>query len=187
MLTQYKGHRDETGIVVAINCQLFKIPLLIIIQEKSKRVTVAHNDSKSKHLWISQQPVFPKTVLSFLPVSDADGGIHGKESQELFVQHLVDAAFPGKQQLGEATETGVCNSGCVGDSHWWQPDYRSSKKEIYDTNSHLCNYTCGENMQQVQEGQRPWTDQAKVDKIAHLRIYKTLGSFIWFTDKVCSH
>lgn len=60
----------------------------------------------------------PEAVPSVLPVSDADGGIHGKESQELFIQHLVDAAFPGQKQLGEATETGVCNSGCVGDSHW---------------------------------------------------------------------
>lgn len=56
-------------------------------------------------------------LASLLPVSDADGGIHGKESQELFIQHLVDAAFPGQKQLGEATETGVCNPGRVGDSH----------------------------------------------------------------------
>lgn len=31
VLTQYKGHGDETGVVVAINCKLFKIPLLVII------------------------------------------------------------------------------------------------------------------------------------------------------------
>lgn len=54
---------------------------------------------------------------SVLPVSDADGGVHGKESQELLIQHLVDAAFPGQKQLGETTETSVCNPGCVGDSH----------------------------------------------------------------------
>lgn len=34
-LTQHKGHRDEAGVVVAVNCQLFKIPLLIIVQKKS--------------------------------------------------------------------------------------------------------------------------------------------------------
>lgn len=55
---------------------------------------------------------------SVSPVGDADGGVHGKESQELLVQHLVDAAFPGQKQLGEATEAGVCNSGCVRDRHW---------------------------------------------------------------------
>lgn len=60
----------------------------------------------------------PEAVLRASPVSDADGRVHGKESQELFVQHLVDAALPGQEQLGEATETGVGNSGCVGDSHW---------------------------------------------------------------------
>lgn len=79
----------------------------------------------------------PEAVLSVSPVSDADGRVHGKESQELFVQHLVDAAFPGQQQLGEATETGVGNSGCVGDSHWWQADCRSSVKEPREGNKHL--------------------------------------------------
>lgn len=51
------------------------------------------------------------------PVGDADGCVHGKESQELFVKHLVDAAFPGQEQFGKATESGICNSGGVGDRH----------------------------------------------------------------------
>lgn len=54
------------------------------------------------------------------PVGDADGGVHGEECQELLVQHLVDAAFPGQQQLREATEAGIGNSGRVGDRHWWE-------------------------------------------------------------------
>lgn len=32
-----------------------------------------------------------------LPVSEADGGVHGKESQKLFIQQSVDAAFPGQK------------------------------------------------------------------------------------------
>lgn len=62
------------------------------------------------------------------PVGDADGGVHGEESQELLVQHLVDAAFPGQQQLGEATEAGVRHSGRVGDRHWWERSGRSSQQ-----------------------------------------------------------
>lgn len=36
-----------------------------------------------QHIW-SQGPDSPE-ALSVLPVSDADGGVHGKESQELFI------------------------------------------------------------------------------------------------------
>lgn len=35
-LTQHERHGDETGVVVAVNRQLFKIPLLVIMQEKSE-------------------------------------------------------------------------------------------------------------------------------------------------------
>lgn len=37
-LTQHEGHRDETGIMVAINSQLLEVPLLVIIKEKSMKV-----------------------------------------------------------------------------------------------------------------------------------------------------
>lgn len=52
------------------------------------------------------------------PVSDADGGIHGKEGEELLIQDFVNAPFPGQQQFGEAAEARIGNSGRVGDSHW---------------------------------------------------------------------
>lgn len=44
---------------------------------------------------------------------------------------LLFDAFPGQKQLGEATETGIGNSGCVGDSHW------SSVKELREGDKHL--------------------------------------------------
>lgn len=57
------------------------------------------------------------TAVPPSPVSDAGGCVHGEESQKLFVKNLVDAAFPGQEQLGKATEFGICNSGGVGDRH----------------------------------------------------------------------
>lgn len=80
-----------------------------------------------KSLLVSQQAVLHEAAVS--PVRDADGCVHGEESQELFVQHLVDAAFPHQKQLGEATESGVCNSGSVGDSHWCQLEHRVQEDE----------------------------------------------------------
>lgn len=97
--------------MVAIDGQLLEAPPLVLMEEKSKtnkglKVTARlHEESAT-------------SGDSASPVGDADGGVHGEESQELLVQHLVDAAFPGQQQLGEATEAGVGNSGRVGDRHW---------------------------------------------------------------------
>lgn len=49
---------------------------------------------KKKHsLWLDR--FFKVSIFCVLPVSEADGGVHGKESQKLFVQQSVDAAFPG--------------------------------------------------------------------------------------------
>lgn len=90
-LTQHEGHRDETGIVVAINSQLFKIPLLVVMQEKSiifKKKNTVNN---------SISGFFKMSLFWVLPVSEADGGVHGKESQKLFIQQSVDAAFPGQK------------------------------------------------------------------------------------------
>lgn len=110
-LTQDERHGDEAGIVVAIDGQLLKAPPLGLVQEKSKT-----NKGFKVTAGLHEENEESPTVTS--PVGDADGGVHGKESQELLVQHLVDAAFPGQQQLGEATEAGVGNSGRVGDRHW---------------------------------------------------------------------
>lgn len=100
--------------MVAIDGQLLEAPPLALVQEKSLKkeglkVTASLYQSNAES---------GTSENSASPVGDADGGVHGEESQELLVQHLVDAAFPGQQQLGEATEAGVCNSGRVGDRHW---------------------------------------------------------------------
>jgi len=64
VLTQDEGHGDETGVVVAINCQLFKIPLLIIIQAKS--IKEHNSDAVKTKAWIhvSTALVFPKAASS---------------------------------------------------------------------------------------------------------------------------
>lgn len=100
--------------MVAIDGQLLEAPPLALMQEKSKtnkglKVTARLHEENEESATSGD---------SASPVGDADGGVHGEESQELLVQHLVDAAFPGQQQLGEATKAGIGNSGRVGDRHW---------------------------------------------------------------------
>lgn len=157
-LTKHKGHRDETGVIVAINRQFFKISLLVFIEEKSERET----EIIKRDEWLMCQQLFPTAGLSDSPVSDADGRIHGKERQKFFVQQLVNASFPGQKQLGEAAESGICNSCRVGDSHWWRPEQIFKIKELYARNHPLCYVSStpaiGANVLiwQVQVTQRPW-------------------------------
>lgn len=53
----------------------------------------------------------------FLPVSDADGRVHGEERKELLVENFVDASFPREQKFGEPTETRVRHARGVRDRH----------------------------------------------------------------------
>lgn len=138
-LTQNKGHGDQTGVVVAVNGQFFKVSLLVVMEEESERV---ERHRFFFHWYCILHHVLKPLLSLCSPVGGADGSVHGEEGQELLVQNLVDATFPDQQQFGETTESGVCHSSCVGDRHWLQSVDSDAEEKggALENNQHTCGW-----------------------------------------------